>query len=68
MDEVSTDVVLVRYGELALKSPEIRNWCEKILIKNIVAMLDSRRIPFLEFAGNGTGYSLRLLILMLPKR
>ena len=44
--EVPTDVVIVRYGELALKSPGIRNWYEKILIKNIVAMLDSRGIPY----------------------
>ena len=44
--EVPTDVVIVRYGELALKSPGIRNWYEKILIKNIVAMLNSRGIPY----------------------
>ena len=40
--EVPTDVVIVRYGELALKSPGIRSWYEKILKKNIVAMLNSR--------------------------
>jgi len=44
--EVPTDVVIVRYGELALKSPGIRNWYEKILIKNIVAMLNSRGITY----------------------
>jgi thiamine biosynthesis protein ThiI len=44
--EVLTDVVIVRYGELALKSPGIRNWYEKILIKNIAAMLNSRGIFF----------------------
>ena len=44
--EVQKDVVIVRYGELALKSPGIRNWYEKILIKNIAAMLNSRGIPF----------------------
>ncbi len=44
--EVPTDVVIVRYGELALKSPGIRNWHEKILIKNIAAMLNSRGILF----------------------
>ena len=44
--EVPTDVVIVRYGELALKSPGIRNWYEKVLIKNIVAMLNSREIPY----------------------
>ena len=44
--EAPTDVVIVRYGELALKSPGIRNWYEKILIKNIAAMLDSRGISY----------------------
>jgi len=43
---VQTEVVIVRYGELALKSPGVRNWYEKILIKNIAAMLDSRDIPY----------------------
>ena len=44
--EVPTDVVIVRYGELALKSSGVRNWYEKILMKNIAAMLDSRGIPY----------------------
>ena len=44
--DIQTDVVIVRYGELALKSPGVRNWYEKILIKNIAAMLDSRGIPY----------------------
>ncbi len=43
---VSTDVVIVRYGELALKSPGVRNWYEKILVKNIAAMLDLRGISY----------------------
>ena len=43
---VPADVVIVRYGELALKSSGIRNWYEKILMKNIAAMLDSRCIPY----------------------
>ena len=43
---VPVDVVIVRYGELALKSPGVRNWYEKILVKNIAAMLDSRGIPY----------------------
>jgi tRNA uracil 4-sulfurtransferase len=43
---VQTEVVIVRYGELALKSTGVRNWYEKILIKNIAAMLDSRDIPY----------------------
>lgn len=44
--ERQTDVVIVRYGELALKSPGVRNWYEKILMKNIAAMLDSKGIPY----------------------
>jgi thiamine biosynthesis protein ThiI len=48
-------VFIVRYGELALKSPGIRSWYEKILKKNIVVMLNSRGINFLEFVGNGAG-------------
>jgi len=43
---VQTDVVIVRYGELALKSEGVRSWYEKILMKNIAAMLDSRDIPY----------------------
>ncbi|MDW5550695.1 tRNA uracil 4-sulfurtransferase ThiI [Methanosarcina sp.] len=43
---VQTDVIIVRYGELALKSTGVRNWYEKILMKNIAAMLDSRDIPY----------------------
>ena len=44
--EVLADVVLVRYGELALKSSGIRDWYEKLLMKNIAAMLESREIPY----------------------
>jgi tRNA uracil 4-sulfurtransferase len=44
--EVPSNVVIVRYGELALKSTGVRNWYEKILMKNIAAMLDSRGIPY----------------------
>ncbi len=44
--EIPSDVVIVRYGELALKSTGVRNWYEKILMKNIGAMLDSRYIPY----------------------
>jgi thiamine biosynthesis protein ThiI len=43
---VQTEVIIVRYGELALKSTGVRNWYEKILMKNIAAMLDSRDIPY----------------------
>lgn len=44
--KVFADTVLVRYGELALKSSGIRNWYEKLLMKNIAAMLDSKGIPY----------------------
>ncbi|NLO30661.1 MAG: tRNA sulfurtransferase, partial [Methanosarcina mazei] len=44
--EKETNVVIIRYGELALKSPGVRNWYEKILMKNIAAMLDSKNIPY----------------------
>jgi tRNA uracil 4-sulfurtransferase len=44
--EVLANVVLVRYGELALKSSGIRDWYEKLLMKNIAAMLESREIPY----------------------
>jgi len=44
--EKQANVVIVRYGELALKSPGVRNWYEKILMKNIAAMLDSRGVPY----------------------
>lgn len=43
---VKTEVVIVRYGELALKSSGVRNWYEKILMNNIAAMLDLRGIPY----------------------
>jgi len=44
--EIESEVVIVRYGELALKSTGVRNWYEKILMKNIAAMLDSRAISY----------------------
>lgn len=44
--DIPSNVVIVRYGELALKSTGVRNWYEKILMKNIAAMLDSRDIPY----------------------
>lgn len=40
------NVILVRYGELALKSSGVRNWYEQILVKNISSMLDHRGIPY----------------------
>jgi thiamine biosynthesis protein ThiI len=44
--KVNTDVIIVRYGELALKSTGVRNWYEKTLVKNIAAMLDLRGIQY----------------------
>ena len=41
-----SDVVIVRYGELALKSQGVRNQYEKILVKNIKAMLDLRKVSY----------------------
>ena len=41
------DIIIVRYGELALKSTGVRNWYEKILMSNIEAMLKQ----------NGASYS-----------
>jgi len=40
------DVVIVRYGEIALKGPYIRNQYEKILISNISSMLDAQHIKY----------------------
>jgi thiamine biosynthesis protein ThiI len=45
-DKLQADVVIIRYGELALKSTGVRNWYEKILMKNISTMLDSRGISY----------------------
>src|SRR5512145_869071 len=44
--KANTDVIIIRYGELALKSTGIRNWYEKILVKNIASMLDLRGIQY----------------------
>nr|WP_321496383.1 tRNA uracil 4-sulfurtransferase ThiI [uncultured Methanolobus sp.] len=40
------NVIIVRYGELALKSTGVRNWYEKTLVRNISAMLDHRDISY----------------------
>lgn len=40
------DVVIVRYGELALKSNSVRNWYEKTLVSNIEAMLHQYKVSF----------------------
>lgn len=43
---IQPEIIIVRYGELALKSDGVRNWYEKVLIKNIAAMLDSKNISY----------------------
>ncbi|WMW22231.1 tRNA uracil 4-sulfurtransferase ThiI [Methanolobus mangrovi] len=40
------NIIIVRYGELALKSTGVRNFYERTLVKNISAMLDHRGIPY----------------------
>ncbi|MGM0772001.1 MAG: tRNA uracil 4-sulfurtransferase ThiI [Halobacteriota archaeon] len=40
------DVVIVRYGELALKSQGVRNLYERILVRNIEAMLKQENVSF----------------------
>lgn len=40
------NIVIVRYGELALKSPGVRNHYEKVLMRNIAAMLDQRGVEY----------------------
>ncbi|SES65286.1 thiamine biosynthesis protein ThiI [Methanococcoides vulcani] len=40
------DVVIVRYGELALKSPGVRNLYERVLVRNLEAMLKQENISF----------------------
>lgn len=46
MTRPDNDIVLVRYGELALKSRNVRNRYEKTLISNIKAMLESRNVDY----------------------
>ncbi|MDD4497835.1 MAG: tRNA 4-thiouridine(8) synthase ThiI [Methanosarcinaceae archaeon] len=45
-EDASVYTILVRYGELALKSTGVRNWYEKILVQNIASMLDLRKIAY----------------------
>lgn len=40
------DRVIVRYGELALKSPGVRTHYERILVKNLEAMLKQNNVSF----------------------
>ena len=42
------DIIIVRYGELALKSTGVRNWYEKKLVHNLKAMLDLRGASYSE--------------------
>ena len=42
----TNDVILVRYGELALKSRHVRNRYEKTLMSNIKSMLDASGIDY----------------------
>ncbi|MDG6244989.1 MAG: tRNA 4-thiouridine(8) synthase ThiI [Methanolobus sp.] len=44
------NVIIVRYGELALKSTGVRNWYEKTLVNNISAMLEHRDVPYSRIA------------------
>ena len=41
-----TDIIIVRYGELALKSTGVRNWYERKLVQNIAAMLKLRGMKY----------------------
>lgn len=41
-----THKVIIRYGELALKSAGVRNWYEITLMRNISAMLNQRGIKY----------------------
>ncbi len=44
------NVIIIRYGELALKSTGVRNWYEKILVNNISSMLNYHEIPFSQIS------------------
>ena len=46
MARPTNDVILVRYGELALKSRHVRNRYEKTLMSNIRSMLDAMGIDY----------------------
>ena len=45
MDELKYDSVMVRYGEIAIKSEQVRKKYEKMLIDNIIAMLNFNNVP-----------------------
>ncbi|MCQ6962769.1 tRNA sulfurtransferase [Methanolobus chelungpuianus] len=44
------DIVIVRYGELALKSSSVRNWYEKTLVNNIESMLKQYGVPYSDIS------------------
>jgi len=45
----TTDVIIVRYDELALKSKNVRARYEQILVKNIKSMLKSEGCNFFQY-------------------
>ncbi|HXY87709.1 MAG TPA: tRNA uracil 4-sulfurtransferase ThiI [Candidatus Acidoferrales bacterium] len=45
-DLKSMDSVLVRYGEIGIKSDEVRRRCEQTLVKNLKTMLEFAEISF----------------------
>ena len=46
----TNDVILVRYGELALKSRHVRNRYEKTLMSNIRSMLDAMGVDYVDLS------------------
>lgn len=40
------DIVIVRYGEIGIKSEQVRRKYEQLLMNNIRAMLDSRKVKY----------------------
>lgn len=46
MENVKYECVIVRYGEIAIKSEQIRGKYERLLIRNIAAMLDQDGVTY----------------------
>ncbi len=42
------NIVIVRYGELSLKSPGVRNFFERTLVNNLKAMLEQQAVSYNE--------------------
>ena len=40
------DIVILRYGEIGIKSEQVRRKFEDLLMENIRAMLDSRNVKY----------------------